>query len=67
MPGYTIGQLARAAGVNVETVRYYQRIGLLEEPPRPARGYRRYPPDSVARLHFIRQAQGLGFSLREIG
>jgi len=62
----TIGALARAAGVNVETVRYYQRIGLLETPPRPARGYRRYPHSAVRRLRFVRRAQALGFSLREI-
>ena len=66
MEGLTIGKLARAAGVNVETVRYYQRIGLLEEPPRPSHGYRHYPQEAVARLRFIRRAQGLGFSLAEI-
>ena len=65
--GYTIGQLAHAAGVNVETIRYYQRRGLLAQPPRPARGPRRYPPQALARLRFIRQAQALGFSLAEIG
>lgn len=59
----TIGELAGAAGVGVETVRYYQRIGLLEEPPRPPRGFRRYSPESLHRLHFIRKAKELGFSL----
>ncbi|HYW91832.1 MAG TPA: MerR family DNA-binding protein [Gammaproteobacteria bacterium] len=65
--GRTIGQLAAAAGVNIQTVRYYQRRGLLEQPPRPPRGYRRYAPATLARLRFIRRAQGLGFTLREIG
>ncbi|HHJ14496.1 MAG TPA: Hg(II)-responsive transcriptional regulator [Gammaproteobacteria bacterium] len=64
--GLTIGVLARAAGVNVETVRYYQRIGLIAEPPRPAQGYRHYPREAVTRLRFIKRAQELGFSLREI-
>lgn len=63
----TIGMLARAAGVGRETVRFYEREGLLPEPPRSASGYRRYPPDSVERLRFIRRAQGLGFTLQEIG
>ncbi len=66
-PGLTIGALARAAGVPVETVRYYQRIGLIEEPPRPTRGYRRYPEAAVGRIRFIKRAQRLGFTLREIG
>ncbi len=57
---HTIGGLARAAGVNVETVRYYQRRGLM---PRPGR---HYPPALLARLRFIRRAQELGFTLREI-
>ncbi len=64
--GLTIGQLARAADVNVETIRYYQRIGLLAEPERPASGYRRYAPDLVDRLRFIKRAQSLGFNLREV-
>jgi len=63
----TIGRLARAAGVNVETVRYYQRIGLIAEPPRPAQGFRSYPPGTVERITFIKRAQALGFSLAEIG
>jgi len=62
----TIGRLARSAGVNVETVRYYQRIGLVEQPARPAGGFRRYPPAAVARITFIKRAQALGFSLEEI-
>lgn len=63
----TIGQVARAAGVHVETVRYYQHLGLLAVPPRPPRSVRRYPQEAVARLAFIRRAQDAGFTLREIG
>lgn len=62
----TIGRLARAADVNIETIRYYQRRGLLATPRRPLGGVRRYPPDTLARLRFIRRAQELGFTLREI-
>lgn len=61
-----MGALARAASVGVETVRFYERKGLLPEPPRSSAGYRQYPPDTVGRMHFIRRAQRLGFSLREI-
>lgn len=63
----TVGELARAAGVNVQTVRYYERRGLLAEPPRTASGYRKYPESDVSRLGFIRRAQALGFTLTEIG
>ncbi|MCZ7566144.1 MAG: MerR family DNA-binding protein [Burkholderiales bacterium] len=63
----TIGGLARAVGVSVETVRYYQRIGLLPAPPRAHGTIRRYPPETLARLRFIRRAQGLGFTLEEVG
>jgi Hg(II)-responsive transcriptional regulator len=62
----TISQLAKRAQVNVETVRYYERRGLLPEPPRRASGYRQYSPDDLAYLKFIRRAQTLGFSLKEI-
>ncbi|HEC12755.1 MAG TPA: Hg(II)-responsive transcriptional regulator [Acidiferrobacteraceae bacterium] len=62
----TIGRLARVAGVNVETVRYYQRLGIIKEPPKPIEGYRLYPPQTVERLRFIKRAQQLGFSLKEI-
>ena len=65
-PALTIGQLARAAGVNVETIRYYQRIGLIDEPIKPTQGYRRYPTATVERIRFIKRAQELGFSLDEI-
>lgn len=62
----TIGQVARRAGVGVETVRFYEREGLLPRPARRASGYRQYPEEAVARLHFIRRAKALGFALREI-
>jgi Hg(II)-responsive transcriptional regulator len=62
----TIGELAQAAGVGRETVRFYERKGLIADPPRTASGYRQYPHDSVARLRFIRRAKGLGFTLEEI-
>ncbi|SRR5258705_13038081 len=62
----TIGQLAEAAEVNVETVRYYHRRGLLPAPPRPVGGIRRYPVDMLTRLRFIKRSQSLGFSLDEV-
>lgn len=62
----TIGQVASGAGVNIQTVRYYERRGLLPQAPRTASGYRQYDTDAVARLRFIRRAQDLGFSLEEI-
>src|SRR5437016_870017 len=62
----TIGQLAREAGINLETVRYYERRGLLLKPPRTASGYRIFPEEATKRLRFIRRAQELGFSLEEI-
>lgn len=63
----TIGQLAQAAGVGVETVRYYQRRGLLPPPGASSGAYRRYGPAVAARLRFIKRAQQLGFTLEEIG
>jgi len=63
----TIGGLAKAAGVGVETVRYYQRRGLLPEPVRPPSEVRRYSAEDVKRLKFIRSAQAAGFTLNEIG
>lgn len=63
----SIGGLARAAGVGVETVRYYQRRGLLSEPARPPGEVRRYSEEDVKRLKFIRSAQAAGFTLNEIG
>ena len=62
----TIGRLARAAGVNVETVRYYQRLGLVDEPARPESGFRHYSTDTLDRIVFIKRAQQLGFRLAEI-
>ncbi len=66
METMTIGKVARRAGVGVETVRYYEREGLIAEPPRRASGYRQYTSDAVDRLCFIRRAKELGFSLKEI-
>jgi MerR family mercuric resistance operon transcriptional regulator len=63
----TIGGLAKAAGVGVETIRYYQRRGLLPEPPRPPGEVRRYGDEDLKRLRFIRSAQAAGFTLSEIG
>lgn len=62
----TIGQLAAAAGVHVETIRYYQRRSLLGAPARPAGGIGRYDQAALARLRFIRRAQSLGFSLNDV-
>lgn len=63
---WSIGRLAGEAGVNVETIRYYQRRGLLAEPAKPTNGHRRYAPELVKHLRFIKRAQGLGFTLDEI-
>ena len=62
----TIGRLAREVGINLETVRFYERQGLLPRPPRSASGYRLFPTDAKRRLKFIKRAQELGFSLSEI-
>ena len=62
----TIGTLAREAGVHVETIRYYQRRGLVSQPAKPLGGVRSYAPQHVQRLRFIKQAQQLGFSLEEV-
>jgi MerR family mercuric resistance operon transcriptional regulator len=64
--GMTIGRLAQAAGVNVETIRYYQRRGLIGEPHKPLGGHRRYPAGVLQQIAFIRRAQQLGFSLAEV-
>lgn len=61
-----IGEVAAAAAVNVQTLRYYERVGLLPEPERRSSGYRAYDPESVRRVRFIRRAQDLGFTLGEI-
>ncbi|MFC6050407.1 MerR family DNA-binding protein, partial [Methylobacterium hispanicum] len=60
----TIGKAAREAGVGVETIRFYERQGLIAQPAKGA-GYRTYPPEVIARIRFIRQAQRIGFSLKE--
>ena len=62
----TIGKLAQRAAVNVETIRYYQRRGLLDEPEKPQGGHRRYPADAAKRVRFIKRAQALGFTLDEV-
>jgi len=62
----TIGRLAKQAGVNVETVRYYQRRGLLEEPRKPPGGIRHYTDTHARRIQFIKQSQELGFTLNEV-
>jgi MerR family mercuric resistance operon transcriptional regulator len=67
MAGLTIGKLAAAEGVSVETVRFYQRRGLLPQPERRSGGYREYSEADRARLIFIRRARRLGFSVGEIG
>ena len=64
--GYTIGRLASVAGVNVETVRYYQRRGLITEPDKPVSGFRKYSTEIAERILFIKRAQKLGFNLSEI-
>lgn len=66
MKSLTIGQVARLAGVGVETVRFYEREGLLDQPARRESGYRQYPRGAVARLRFIKRAKELGFQLKEI-
>ena len=66
MQSLTIGQVAGLADVGVETIRFYERRGLIEEPPRRPSGYRQYPPEAVSRIRFIRSAKELGFSLEEI-
>ena len=63
----TIGRVAAAAGVGVETVRFYEREGLIVPPPRSSSGYRDYPAETVPRIRFIQRAKELGFSLAEIG
>lgn len=63
---FTIGRLAAAAGVNVETVRYYERRGLIDQPPLPPSGYRQYSGDHLWRLRFVARGKELGFTLAEI-
>jgi MerR family mercuric resistance operon transcriptional regulator len=63
---YTIAELAATAGVHVETVRYYQRLKLVPEPPRPTGSIRRYTQADAERLRFIKRAQAMGFTLAEV-
>jgi MerR family mercuric resistance operon transcriptional regulator len=62
----SIGKLAKNAGVNIETIRYYQRRGLLDEPSKPLGGHRRYTVEQTKRVRFIKRAQALGFTLDEV-
>ncbi|AEA97259.1 Hg(II)-responsive transcriptional regulator [Alteromonas mediterranea] len=62
----TISKLAKALNINVETVRFYERRGLITQPPKPDTGYRHYPEETVNRIRFIKRAQELGFTLDEI-
>lgn len=66
MTGRSTSDVARQGGVNLESIRFYEREGLLPRPPRTASGYRVFTPDDVRRVRFIKRAQELGFSLREI-
>jgi MerR family copper efflux transcriptional regulator len=63
--GYSAGELARLADVNIQTLRYYERQGLVADPPRTAAGHRRYPESTLVRVRFIRSARRLGFSLAD--
>jgi MerR family copper efflux transcriptional regulator len=66
MNGLKIGRLAKQVGIGIETVRFYERQGLIEPPPRTDSNYRIYPEEEVARLRFIKRAKSLGFTLNEI-
>jgi MerR family mercuric resistance operon transcriptional regulator len=66
MERLTIGEVAQQAHVRIETLRYYERTGLVASPPRSASNYRLYPQETVRRVQFIKRAQALGFSLKEI-
>ncbi|HEY0453737.1 MerR family transcriptional regulator [Actinophytocola sp.] len=65
--GLLVAELAAAAGVGADTIRYYERTGLIDPPPRTSSGYRRFPPETVDRLRFIQGCQRLGLRLRDIG
>lgn len=66
MPEFTIGEVANRVGVNIETLRYYERRGLVPPPPRSHSNYRLYPSDTVRLVRFVKRAQDLGFTLNEI-
>ena len=63
---FRAGEIARLCGVSTDTLRHYERVGILPKPPRTAAGYRRYPEEAVARVRLIRRALGLGFTLAEL-
>jgi DNA-binding transcriptional MerR regulator len=65
-PGFTIGRLAKVTATNIETIRYYERIGLLPAPGRTSGNYRAYGPDHLARLSFVRRSRDLGFSIETV-
>ena len=67
MGNFTIGKLAKAADVGVETIRYYERRGLIVKPPNPEYGYRQYSEATLQRIRFIKNCKSLGFTLKEIG
>jgi Hg(II)-responsive transcriptional regulator len=66
MKGLSISEVAKECGVNIETIRYYEKRGLVKEPPRTASGYRAFPPEVIERIKFIKRAQELDFTLSEI-
>ena len=66
MPALKVGEVAKRAGVNLQTIHYYERRGLLSKPPRTGANYRAYPADAVLRVRFVKRAQELGFTLKEI-
>ncbi len=66
MDGFKTSEVAKQGGVNLETIRYYERRGLLPKPSRTPAGYRTFDPEAVRRIRFIKQAQALGFSLKEV-
>ena len=66
MDTLTIGEVAKQAQVHIETLRYYERMGLVPDPPRNGSNYRLYPVETVRRVRFIKRAQDLGFSLKEV-
>lgn len=66
MMGLKVGEVAKQAGVNLQTIHYYERRGLLPKPPRTGSNYRAYPEDAVLRVRFVKRAQELGFTLKEI-
>ncbi|WP_428937761.1 MerR family transcriptional regulator [Fontivita pretiosa] len=66
MTGLSTSELAKRAGINLASIRFYERQGLLPKPPRTPSGYRMFPPDSARRVRFIKRAQELGFTLKEI-